>query len=170
MYISQLTEHYMRIPGPKRGNYNVSWKIHSFIHSFPAAFLGLEPDAIWRHGSNQEHNVLAPGQKFYYGKKQQQVETYHGGWEEGVKRTRLRANQHKIKWTTPGPIFCFCFSAQHLLRLLLQSTNLINIDSTQQRDVLKYLILSILLFAAFAEVLQKVSSFLLLYFKLFEAQ
>lgn len=43
--------------------------IHSFIASFPAAFPGLEPDAIWRHGSDQEHNVLAPGQKFHRGKK-----------------------------------------------------------------------------------------------------
>lgn len=65
---------------------------------------------------------------------------------------RLRENQQKIQWTRSGPIFSFCFSAQHL-RLLLQSINLINTDSTQQKDALKYLILSILLFAALAEVL-----------------
>ena len=131
VYIRQLTEYYMKIPGSERGNYNVNWKIHSFIHSFPAAFLGLGPDTIWRHSSNQEHNVLALGQKFYYGKKQQQVETSHSSWGEWVKRMRLRANQQKIKWTMTGLIFCFCFSAQHLLKLILQSTNLINTNSTQ---------------------------------------
>lgn len=57
-----------RIPGSERGSYNVSRKIHSFIPSFPAAFPGLGPGAIWRHGSNQEHDVLALGQLLCHGK------------------------------------------------------------------------------------------------------
>lgn len=150
----------MKIPGSENGNYNVNWKIHSFIHSLPAAFPGREPDTIWRHGSNQEHNVLALGQKFYYGKKQQQVETYRSSWGEWVKRMRLRANQQKIKWTTTGLIFCFCFSARHLLNLILKSTHLTKKEHTQQKDVLKYLLLSILIFVVLAEVFQKVHYFL----------